>query len=69
VVRRVEHGGGVHFVVDQPDGTRGLLPAWMAEPWAAQLAKVDVPRLALDALRGVITGALLSLSSSTMMGG
>ena len=51
-----------------PDGTRGLLPAWMTEPRAGQLATTEVPRLALEALlRGVITGALLSLSTSTTM--
>ena len=64
VIRRLEHRGSTHFVVDHPDGTRGLLPAWMAEPWAAQLATVEVPRLALEALhtlRRVIDSALLSL--------
>ena len=70
MVRRLQHGGSVHFVIDQPDGTRGLLPAWMTEPRAGQLATTEVPRLALEdlrALRGVITGALLSLSTSTTM--
>jgi len=36
----------------------------MVEPWAAQLATVEVPRLALEALhtlRRVIDSALLSL--------
>ena len=70
VVRRLRHGGSTHFVVDQPDGTRGLLPAWMTEAWAAQLATMDLPRLtlpALRALRGVINSAPLSLSSSPTM--
>lgn len=68
MVRRLHHGGSEHFVIDYIDGTRGLLPAWMTEPRAGQLATTtEVPRLALEALRalrGVITGALLSLSSS-----
>ena len=70
MIRRLEHRGSTHFVVDYPDGTRGLLPAWMAEPWAAQLATVEVPRLALEALhtlRRVIHSALLSLSCSATM--
>ena len=32
VVRRLQFRGSTHFVIDQPDGTRGLLPAWMADP-------------------------------------
>src|ERR1700752_3886185 len=71
VVRRLHHGGNVHFVIEQPDGTRALLPAWMTEPWAAQLTIIERPRLtleALHALRSAIDGALLScLSSSSMM--
>jgi len=66
-VRRLQHGGSTHFVVDQPDGTRGLLPAWMAEPWSAQIATIELPRLPLGALRtlrSVIDSALVSLSSS-----
>jgi len=39
VVRRLQHAGSFHFVIEQPDGTRALLPAWMTEPWAAQLTK------------------------------
>jgi len=27
----LRHGGSVHFVIEQPDGTRALLPAWMTE--------------------------------------
>lgn len=72
VVRRLHHGGNVHFVIEQPDGTRALLPAWMTEPWAAQLTIIERPRLtleALHALHSVIDGALLSLSSSSMMRG
>jgi len=71
VVRRLRHGGSVHFVIEQPDGTRALLPAWMTEPWAAQFTIIEMPRLTLEALyalRSAINGALLSLSSSTMMG-
>src|SRR5438132_4184718 len=72
VVRQLQHGGSVHFVIEQPDGMRALLPAWMTEPWAAQLAIIDTPRLTLEALyalRSATNGALLSLSSSTMMRG
>src|SRR6185437_4989316 len=71
VVRRLHHGGSVHFVIEQPDGTRALLPAWMTEPWAAQLAIIEMPRMTLEALytlRSAIDGALLSLPSSTLMG-
>ena len=50
VVRRLQHGGRSHFVIEQPDGTRALLPAWMTEPWAAQLPVVKLPRLTLEAL-------------------
>jgi hypothetical protein len=45
---------------------------WMTEPWAAQLTIIEMPRLtfeALYALRVAINGALLSLSSSSMMRG
>src|SRR4030088_3586106 len=72
VVRRLQYGGSVHFVIEQPDGMRALLPAWMTEPWAAQLTIIEMPRLtleALHALRVAINGALLSLSSSSMMRG
>jgi hypothetical protein len=40
----------------------------MTEPWARHLPMTEVPRLALGALRAlrsVVNGALLSLSSST----
>jgi hypothetical protein len=60
VVRRLQHGGSVHFVIDQPDATRGLLPEWMTEPWARHLPMTEVPRLALGALRAlrsVVNGA------------
>jgi hypothetical protein len=42
----------------------------MTEPWAAQLAIVERPRLPLAALyvlRGTIIGALLSLSPANML--
>src|SRR5271165_5189629 len=70
VVRRLQHGGSSHFVIEQPDGMRALLPAWMTEPWAAQIAVVKMPRLTLEALftlRKTIDGALLSLSPATPM--
>jgi hypothetical protein len=63
VVRCLQHGGSAHFVIGHPDGTRGLLPAWMTEPRAGQLATTEAPRLApeaLRALRSVVIGALLS---------
>src|SRR5436305_4102008 len=72
VVRRLHHGGSIHFVVEQPDSTRALLPAWMTEPWAARLTIIEMPRLTLEALHGLrsaINGALLSLSSWSMMRG
>jgi len=72
VVRQLHYGGSVHFVIEQPDGMRALLPAWMTEPWAAQVTITDTPRLTLEALyalRSAIDGALLSLSSSNMLKG
>jgi hypothetical protein len=59
----MQYGGNVHFVIEQPNGTSVLLPAWMTEPWAAQLTITDTPRLPLEALyalRSVINTALLS---------
>src|SRR5205823_5228883 len=44
VVRRLYHGGSVHFVIEQPDGTRALLPAWMTDPWAGQFTIIETPR-------------------------
>ena len=58
VARCLQHGGSRHFVIEQSDGTRALLPAWMTEPWAAELAIIERPRLpleALHALRSTIT--------------
>jgi hypothetical protein len=49
----LHHGGSVHFVIEQPDGTRSLLPAWMTEPWAAQLTMNEIPRLTLEALHAL----------------
>jgi hypothetical protein len=49
-VRGLQHGGSVHFVIEQPDGTRALLPAWMTEPLAAQFTIIEMPRLTLEAL-------------------
>ena len=51
VVRSVQHGGQRHFTVDFPDGTRGLLPAWMTEPGAARFPLVDLPKLPITTLR------------------
>jgi hypothetical protein len=71
VVRRLQHGDEAHFVIDQRDGSRTLLPAWMTEAWATQIATVEIPRLTLMALctvRDVINGALLSLSPSPTIG-
>jgi|SRR5690242_15596930 len=52
-LRRVLHGACLHFVIEQPDGTRILLPAWMTENSAATLPMVEIPRLSLDSLRGL----------------
>ena len=46
----MQHGDSVHFVIEQPDGMRALLPAWMTEPWAAHLTIIEMPRLTLEAL-------------------
>ena len=53
MVRRVVYADRVHFVIDQADGSRALLPEWMTEPWAAALPVVDVPRLPLEALQAL----------------
>ena len=49
--RRVVHGGRVHFAIEQTNGCRVLLPAWMTESGAAALPMVKVPRLTLASLR------------------
>lgn len=67
VIRSVLHGGRLHFVVDFPDGTRGLLPAWMTTIDAARCPLVVIPRLpvaALRALRSMIASEPLSSASS-----
>lgn len=68
--RRVVHAGRIHFVIEQPDGCRVLLPAWMSESWAATLPTIEVPRLSLDALRelrGLVDAQVVSSSSSSKM--
>jgi hypothetical protein len=63
VVREVHHAGRQHFVIDSPDGTRGLLPEWMTELSSANLPFVEGPVLPLAALRDLratIDRALLS---------
>jgi hypothetical protein len=73
-VRQLQHGSDIHFVIEQSDGMRTLLPAWMTEPWAADVAMIEMPRLpleSLNALRSVIinNSAILSLSPSNMTRG
>jgi hypothetical protein len=68
VFRRVIHGARVHFVIEQSDGCRALLPAWMTESHAASLPTVEVPRLSLDSLRelrDLIDAQRISLSPSS----
>jgi hypothetical protein len=63
VIRTVQHAGMLHFVIDSPDGTRGLLPEWMTASSAAELPLVKAPTLslaALRALRATIDGLPLS---------
>jgi hypothetical protein len=68
VVREVHHAGRLHFVIDSPDGTRGLLPEWMTELSSANLPHVEAPVLSLAALldlratidRGLLFSALCS---------
>ena len=50
VSRRITYADGVHFVIEQPDGSRLVTPGWMTEFWAATLPMVDIPRLSLAAL-------------------
>lgn len=49
--RRVIHGGRLHYAIEQTNGCRVLLPAWMTESGAAALPMVEVPRLSLASLR------------------
>src|ERR1700674_5958491 len=49
--RRVVHGGLIHFVIEQTNGCRVLVPAWMTESGAAALTMVEAPRLSLASLR------------------
>ena len=49
--RRVVHGGRVHFAIEQTNGCRVLLPAWMTKSGAAALPMVEFPRLTLASLR------------------
>jgi len=67
-LRRLVHGSRLHFVIEQPDGCRVLLPAWMTESSAAALPMVEVPRLTLDSLRelrGLIDAQRVSSSPSS----
>src|ERR1700730_1561134 len=49
--RRVIRGGRLHYAIEQTNGCRVLLPAWMTESGAATLPMVEVPRLSLASLR------------------
>ncbi|MEA2728779.1 MAG: hypothetical protein QOF70_3254, partial [Acetobacteraceae bacterium] len=48
VVREVHHAGSRHFVIESPDGTRGLLPEWMTELSSARRS----PRAAVGRVAG-----------------
>ena len=43
--RRFVRRGRLHFVIEQPDGWRVLLPAWITKSSAVALPTVEVPRL------------------------
>ena len=51
VLRRVVHAGCIHFLIEQPDGWRLLLQAWMTKNHATMLPIVAVPRLSFSSLR------------------
>jgi len=51
VIRRVSFADLLHFVINDPNGCRTMLPAWMTESWAAALPLVKDPRLPIDAIR------------------
>ena len=51
--RRVVHADQLHYVIEDPDGCRLLLPAWMSETFAADMPTVEAPRLRPDALRAL----------------
>src|SRR3984893_314260 len=66
--RRVVHGGLIHFVIEQTNGCRVLVPAWMTESGAAALPMVEAPRLSLASLRelrGIVDAQLVSSSPSS----
>src|ERR1700674_1722620 len=66
--RRVVHGGLIHFVIEQTNGCRVLVPAWMTEGGAAALPMVEAPRLSLASLRelrGIVDAQLVSSSPSS----
>ena len=66
--RRLVHGGRLHFVIEQPDGCRILLPAWMTESRAAAQPMVEVPRISLASLRelrGLVDAQHVSSSPSS----
>lgn len=54
VSHRITYAEGVHFVIEQPDGSRLAIPGWMTEFWAATLPMVDIPRLSLAALQELL---------------
>src|SRR5437763_17055170 len=66
--RRLLHGGRLHFAIEQPDGCRVLLPAWMTKSCAAALPMVELPRLSLNSLRelrGLVDAQNVSSSSQS----
>jgi hypothetical protein len=71
-IRRRKYANLSHLVIDGPDTHRALLPAWMADPYAATLPIVDVPRLSIDplwALCRLIDSLRSLLSAANQLGG
>src|SRR5262249_31057575 len=50
VVGSKRHAGAEHFVIQQPDRTLALLPAWMTEPGRAATPLLALPRLPVERL-------------------
>ena len=51
VLRQRRDSGDLYYLIEQPDGTRAQLPAWMTEPRWAKVALVVDPHFKLTTLR------------------
>jgi hypothetical protein len=72
-VKQYANRGERFSVIEQPDGTRAQIPAWMLEPAAGSLVIGSSPRLRLSALndlRRIVCGVLsFPLCDQSIQGG